>query len=56
MATPDEQRKLTAIRMKPSAQRQAKIAAVIAGKTLGSWLEEAIAGKTTREQGERVDR
>jgi len=51
MPTPDEQRKLTAIRIKPSAQRQAKIAAVIAGKTLGAWLEEAIAEKVTREGG-----
>ena len=51
MTTPDEQRKLTAIRMKPSAQRQAKIAAVIAGKTLGVWLEEAIAEKVAREGG-----
>ena len=49
MTTPNEQRKLTAIRMKPSAQRQAKIAAVIAGKTLGVWLEEAIKEKIERE-------
>jgi len=37
--------------MKPSAQRQAKIAAVIAGKTLGVWLEEAIEEKIARERG-----
>ena len=38
-----------AIRLKPSAQRRAKIAAVIAGKTLGQWIEEAIHEKAARE-------
>jgi len=53
MTMPDEQRKLTAIRMKPSAQQQARIAAMIAGKTLGAWLEEAIDEKVARERGQR---
>jgi len=39
MTTPDEQRKLVALRMLPSAHRQAKIAAVTEGKTLGVWIE-----------------
>ena len=45
MTTPDEQRKLVALRMLPSAHRQAKIAAVTEGKTLGVWIEEAILEK-----------
>ncbi len=49
MAAEKEPRKLTAIRLKPSAQRAAKVAAVIAGKTLGQWLEEAIREKVQRE-------
>ena len=48
MATPDEQRKLVALRMLPSAHRQAKIAAVTEGKTLGLWIEEAIREKVER--------
>ena len=50
MTTPDEQRKLVALRMLPSAHRQAKIAAVTEGKTLGVWIEEAIREKVERDK------
>ena len=50
MTTPDEQRKLIALRMLPSAHRQAKIAAVTEGKTLGEWIEEAIREKVGRDK------
>ena len=50
MTTPDEQRKLVALRMLPSAPRQAKIAAVTEGKTLGVWIEEAIREKVGRDK------
>ena len=53
MTTPDEQRKLIALRMLPSAHRQAKIAAVTEGKTLGLWIEEAIREKVEREGASR---
>ena len=53
MTTPDEQRKLVALRMLPSAHRQAKIAAVTEGKTLGVWIEEAILEKVEREGSPR---
>ena len=53
MITPDEQRKLIALRMLPSAHRQAKIAAVTEGKTLGLWIEEAIGEKVERESSPR---
>ena len=53
MTTPDEQRKLVALRMLPSAHRQAKIAAVTEGKTLGVWIEEAIREKVEREGSPR---
>ena len=49
MTVENEPRKLTAIRLKPSAQRRAKIAAVTAGKTMGEWIEEAIQEKIERE-------
>ena len=49
MTTPDEPRKLTAMRLRPSVHRQAKIAAVTAGKTLGAWIEEAVQEKIERE-------
>ena len=49
MTTNDEPRKLIALRLRPSAHREAKIAAVIVGRTLGQWLEEAIAEKVSRE-------
>ena len=52
MTTPDEQRKLVALRMLPSAHRQAKIAAVTEGKTLGVWIEEAILEKVERDKEE----
>jgi hypothetical protein len=52
MTTPDEQRKLIALRMLPSAHRQAKIAAVTEGKTLGMWIEEAIREKVERDKEE----
>ena len=53
MTTPDKQRKLIALRMLPSAHRQAKIAAVTEGKTLGLWIEEAIREKVEREGSPR---
>ena len=53
MTTPNEQRKLVALRMLPSAHRQAKIAAVTEGKTLGVWIEEAIREKVEREGSPR---
>jgi predicted HicB family RNase H-like nuclease len=53
MITPDEQRKLVALRILPSAHRQAKIAAVTEGKTLGVWIEEAIREKVEREGSSR---
>jgi len=37
------------IRIDPEAVHQARIAAVTADKTLGLWLEEAIAEKIKRE-------
>ena len=52
MTAPDEQRKLIALRMLPSAHRQAKIAAVTEGKTLGVWIEEAIREKVGRDKEE----
>jgi len=52
MTVPDEQRKLVALRMVPSAHRQAKIAAVTEGKTLGVWIEEAIREKVERDKEE----
>jgi len=52
MTTPDEPRKLIALRMLPSAHRQAKIAAVTEGKTLGLWIEEAIREKVERDKEE----
>ena len=54
MITPDEQRKLIALRMLPSAHRQAKIAAVTEGKTLGLWIEEAIREKVERDKEEGI--
>jgi len=53
MPTPDEQRKLIALRMLPSAHRRDKIAAVTEGKTLGVWIEEAIREKVEREGSSR---
>ena len=44
-----------ALRILPSVHRQAKIAAVTAGKTLGRWLEEAIREKVEREVEEGND-
>ncbi len=52
MTAQDEIRKLIALRMRPSVHRQAKIAAVTAGVTLGMWIEAAIQEKLVRE---RVD-
>jgi predicted HicB family RNase H-like nuclease len=48
----EESRKLIALRILPTVHRQAKIAAVTAGKTLGQWLEEAIREKAGREEKE----
>ena len=39
-----------ALRMLPSAHRQAKIAAVTEGKTLVLWIEEAIREKAERDK------
>lgn len=39
------------IRLSREAYRQARIAAVIADKTIGKWLEDAITEKLEREQG-----
>ena len=44
-----------ALRILPSVHRQAKIAAVTAGKTLGQGLEEAIREKVEREAEEGND-
>ena len=44
-----------ALRILPSVHRQAKIAAVTAGVTLGRWLEEAIREKAERELEESED-
>jgi len=38
------------IRIDPDAVHQAKVAAVSVKKTLGQWLEEAIAEKIQREK------
>jgi len=40
------------IRIDPDAVHQAKVAAVCVKKTLGQWLEEAIAEKIERERGQ----
>lgn len=45
----EEHRKLAAVRIKPSAMRTAKIAAAVAGKTMGKWIEEAIQEKAEKE-------
>ncbi|MCH8205555.1 MAG: hypothetical protein IH956_00955 [Chloroflexi bacterium] len=37
------------IRLDPAVYRQAKIGAVVAGKTIGEWLEEAIQEKVGRD-------
>ena len=55
MSTQDEQRKITTIRLKPSAQRLAKIAAVTVGVTIGEWIEGAIVEKLERDKGEITD-
>ena len=45
------------IRMSPEVLHQARIAAVTAKKTLGVWLEEAIAEKIKREhKGQQKDK
>jgi len=38
------------IRIRPSVLQQGRVAAVTQKKTLGQWLEEAIAEKIEREQ------
>ena len=55
MSTPPETRKLIALRILPSAHRQARIAAVMADMTLGRWLEQAILEKVERERKEGND-
>ena len=39
------------IRIDPEVYHQAKVGAVVARKTIGQWLEEAIAEKVQREKG-----
>ena len=39
------------IRLEHAAYRQARIAAVVADKTIGKWLEDAIREKLAREEG-----
>ena len=51
MTTHDEPRRITTIRLKPSAQRLAKIAAATTGVTIGEWIERAIAEKLERDGG-----
>ena len=43
------ERKLVALRIDPDRWHQARVAAVIAKKTMGEWLEEAIEAKAGRE-------
>ena len=45
-----ERRPICAIRMKPDILQQARVAAVTLKKTLGQWLEEAIAEKIERQK------
>ena len=40
----------TSIRIEPEILQEARIAAVSAKKTLGTWLEEAIAEKIARDK------
>ena len=42
-------RKLVALRIDPHRWHQARVAAVIAKKTMGEWLEEAIEAKAAGE-------
>ena len=46
-----EERVPVGIRIKRDLLHQARVAAVTQKKTLGQWLEEAIAEKIDREQG-----
>ena len=55
MTTQNELRKITTIRLRPSAQRRAKIAAVTAGVTIGEWIERAIEEKLERDRSEVAD-
>jgi len=45
-----ERRPICAIRIKPDILHQARVAAITQKKTLGQWLEGAIAEKIEREQ------
>ncbi len=49
MTTNDEPRRVTTIRLRPGAQRRAKVAAARARVTIGEWIEEAIQEKAARE-------
>jgi hypothetical protein len=46
---PESARPVTTIRIRREALREARIAAVTAGVTLGQWLETAIKDKLDRE-------
>jgi hypothetical protein len=45
----DTERRAKTIRMKEDAYHRARVAAVTSRKSLGQWLEEAIAEKLERE-------
>ena len=47
-----EERPVSAIRVKPDILYQARVSAVTQRKTLGQWLEEAIAEKIERESAQ----
>jgi len=46
----EEVRRTTAIKLRPSIVRKARIGAASTDKTLGEWLEEAIEEKAAREE------
>ena len=46
----EERRVAHSVKIRLSVLRKGKVAAVVSNKTLGQWLEEAIAEKIKREQ------
>lgn len=46
----EERRVAHSVKIRLSILRKGKVAAVVSNKTLGQWLEEAIAEKIEREQ------